>query len=124
MPGRRGHAAILVAIGSSSTRRANVRFGILPTPRAQAESGSAMGVCFSRAKAARDEPRSREKENGPRPQAESQTQSRGTRYSPSRASAEPAWGAYAYSKRTRGGSDIRIDSVRPPDCRPNRVPRS
>ncbi len=36
MPGRRGHAAILVAIGSSSTRRANVRFGILPTPRAQA----------------------------------------------------------------------------------------
>ena len=25
---------------------------------------------------------------------------------------------------TTGGMDIRIDSVRPPDCRPNRVPRS
>ena len=24
----------------------------------------------------------------------------------------------------RGGSDMRMDSVRPPDCRPNRVPRS
>ena len=29
-----------------------------------------------------------------------------------------------YSQRTSGGRLIRIDSVRPPDCSPNSVPRS
>ena len=36
------------------------------------------------------------------------------------------WRGFALEKThiNTGGSDIRIDSVRPPDCRPNSVPRS
>ena len=40
------------------------------------------------------------------------------------ASGEPGSGCQSYSQWAAGGMDIRIDSVRPPDCRPNRVPRS
>lgn len=54
-----------------------------------------------------------------------QTQSRGTRKSVYNfSSALPASGCQSYRHLTSGGSDIRIDSVRPPDCRPNKVPRS
>jgi hypothetical protein len=57
--------------------------------------------------------------------ASSRNQSRGRRKSEyKRASGVPASGCQLYSQRTSGGSDIRIDSVRPPDCRPNEVPRS
>ena len=31
---------------------------------------------------------------------------------------------YGYHALASGGIDINIDSVRPPDCRPNSVPRS
>ncbi len=55
----------------------------------------------------------------------SRSQSRGRRKSAYNfASGEPACGCQSYSQRASGGSDIRIDSVRPPDCRPNEVPRS
>ena len=40
------------------------------------------------------------------------------------ASGVPASGAQSYRQVTTGGIDIRMLSVRPPDCRPNRVPRS
>jgi len=40
------------------------------------------------------------------------------------ASGEPGLGCQSYSQRTMGGSDIRMDSVRPRDCNPNSVPRS
>ncbi len=57
--------------------------------------------------------------------AQSYTQSRGFRNnSCNSASAEPSFGCQLYSQLTEGGIDIRIDSVRPPDCRPNNVPRS
>ena len=39
-------------------------------------------------------------------------------------SGDPGSGCQLYAQRTCGGSDMRIDSVRPPDCRPNKVPRS
>ena len=55
----------------------------------------------------------------------SRSQSRGRRKSAyKRASGVPACGCQSYSQRASGGSDIRIDSVRPPDCSPNDVPRS
>ena len=55
----------------------------------------------------------------------SPSQSRGRRYSEtSDASAEPGSGVQPYSQRTSGGSDIRMDSARPPVCRPKSVPRS
>jgi hypothetical protein len=57
--------------------------------------------------------------------ASSRNQSRGRRKSEyKRASGVPGSGCQLYSHRTSGGSDIRMDSVRPPDCRPNEVPRS
>ena len=55
----------------------------------------------------------------------SPSQSRGRRYSArSDASAEPGSGVQPYSQRASGGSDIRMDSARPPVCRPKSVPRS
>ena len=54
-----------------------------------------------------------------------QSQSRRTmksRYSA--ASAEPTSTGRWYDQLARGGIDIRIDSVRPPDCKPKCVPRS
>jgi 3-oxoacyl-[acyl-carrier-protein] synthase-1 len=53
------------------------------------------------------------------------SQSCGCKYlSYNSASAEPGSGDQLYCQRTRGGKDIRMDSVRPPDCRPKSVPRS
>ena len=40
------------------------------------------------------------------------------------ASAEPSSGCQLYRQFTTGGSDMSIDSVLPPDCSPNKVPRS
>ncbi len=57
--------------------------------------------------------------------AHSFAQSRGFKYtSTNSASREPGAGRKSYSQRTRGGSDIRIDSVRPPVFKPKMVPRS
>jgi len=60
----------------------------------------------------------------PNQPASSPSQSRGTRNCANFASSLSASGWNPYSQRTNGGRLIRIDSVRPPDCRPNKVPRS
>ena len=39
-------------------------------------------------------------------------------------SGDPVSGRQSYSQRAKGGIDIRMDSVRPRDCKPNKVPRS
>ena len=39
-------------------------------------------------------------------------------------SGEPGFGCQSYFQWTTGGNDISMDSVLPPDCRPNRVPLS
>ena len=60
-----------------------------------------------------------------RGRAQSGSQSRGARNSRRNASSGSSGsGSGRYAQAARGGRDIRIDSVRPPDCRPKRVPRS
>ncbi len=55
----------------------------------------------------------------------SQTQARGTRNSVyRRSSADPASTGRWYDQLASGGIDIKMDSVRPPDCKPKCVPRS
>ena len=53
------------------------------------------------------------------------TQLRGVMHASSRsASREPGAGFWSYSQRAVSGSDMRMDSMRPPVLRPNVVPRS
>jgi hypothetical protein len=72
----------------------------------------------------REESKARKSLRG-RTQRSSLSQSRGRRKSLlRRASGEFTGGCQLYSQRASGGSDIRMDSVRPPDCKPKEVPRS